>query len=143
MFGLSFEKLVLVALLAAMIIGPSRLPALAQRLADLIRGLRGLVDAARVRAETEVGLTADDWRSLDPRQYDPRRIVREALVPEPVVPAGVAPMAARARSAQVTGSSGHPRRLFAAASVPSVSAPPDADRGAESAPTDADRVDVG
>jgi sec-independent protein translocase protein TatB len=132
MFGLSFEKLVLVALLAAMIIGPSRLPAIAQRLADLIRGLRSLVDAARVRAEAEVGFTADDWRSLDPRQYDPRRIVREALVPETAV---VAPEPAaaktRARSTQITGSSGHPRRLFAAASVD------------QSAPTGGDRVDAG
>ncbi|WP_394280125.1 twin-arginine translocase TatA/TatE family subunit [Microbacterium sp.] len=86
MFGLSVEKLVLVAFLAAMIIGPSRLPALAQRLGELIRALRSIVDAARARAETEVGLTADDWRSLDPRQYDPRRIVREALVPDSAAP---------------------------------------------------------
>ncbi|WP_404448289.1 twin-arginine translocase TatA/TatE family subunit [Microbacterium marinum] len=117
MFGLSLEKLVLVAFVAAMIIGPSRLPALAQRLGELIRAFRSIVDAARARAETEVGLTADDWRSLDPRQYDPRRIVREALVPDSAAPepseeVADLPATPRARSTRVTGSSGHPRRLF-------------------------------
>jgi sec-independent protein translocase protein TatB len=48
----------------------------------MIRALRSIVDAARARAESEVGLTADNWRSLDPRQFDPRRIVREALLEE-------------------------------------------------------------
>ena len=117
MFGLSAEKLVLVAFLAAMIIGPRRLPALAQRLGELIRALRSIVDAARARAESEVGLTADDWRSLDPRQYDPRRIVREALLPDPAASEPGEEVAdpvttPRARSTRVTGSSGHPRRLF-------------------------------
>ncbi|HCJ49061.1 MAG TPA: hypothetical protein DHW40_07015 [Microbacterium sp.] len=122
MFGLSFEKFVLVAFLAAMIIGPGRLPALAQRLGELIRAVRGIVDAARARAESEVGLTADDWRSLDPRQYDPRRIVREALLPdsaasEPGEEVADPVAATRARSTRVTGSSGHPRRLFDPASA--------------------------
>lgn len=121
MFGLSFEKFVLVAFLAAMIIGPGRLPALAQRLGELIRALRSIVDAARARAESEVGLTADDWRSLDPRQYDPRRIVREAFLPEATEvkpePGAGSETTPRARSTRVTGSSGHPRRLFDPASA--------------------------
>ncbi len=69
MFGLTLEKLLLVGLIAAVVIGPQRLPAVVARLASLLRGLRATVDAARHRAATELGVPADvtEWRALDPR----------------------------------------------------------------------------
>lgn len=81
MFGLTAEKLIVVALVAALIIGPHRLPAYAERLASTIRAIRLFVQSARTAAEREMGATLDasEWRSLDPRQYDPRRIIRDAL----------------------------------------------------------------
>lgn len=81
MFGLTAEKLIVVALVAALIIGPHRLPAYAERLASTIRAIRLFVQSARIAAEREMGTTLDpsEWRSLDPRQYDPRRIIRDAL----------------------------------------------------------------
>ena len=80
MFGLTVEKLFLVALLAAVIIGPRRLPEYARRLGGLIRRLTVLAGDAARRAEQETGVAAirQDWTALDPRQYDPRRIIREA-----------------------------------------------------------------
>ncbi|HPU13781.1 MAG TPA: hypothetical protein PLQ19_08310 [Aeromicrobium sp.] len=80
MFGLSFEKLLLVAIVAGVVIGPQRLPAYAQRLAEIVRSLRAFADAARVQAERELWLPVDrsEMDTLDLRQYDPRRIVREA-----------------------------------------------------------------
>lgn len=86
MFGLTLEKLLLVGLIAAVVIGPQRLPAVVARLASLLRALRGMVDAARHRAATELGVPADatEWRALDPRRYDPRRIIAEALAAPPV-----------------------------------------------------------
>lgn len=87
MFGLTLEKLLLVGLIAAVVIGPQRLPAVVARLTSLLRALRGVVDAARHRAATELGVPADatEWRALDPRRYDPRRIIAEALAAPPVV----------------------------------------------------------
>jgi sec-independent protein translocase protein TatB len=76
MFGLTAEKLFVVALLAAVIIGPRRLPEYAARLGALVR--RATVLAAETRNRVAQESDAVDWRSLDPRQYDPRRIIREA-----------------------------------------------------------------
>jgi sec-independent protein translocase protein TatB len=92
MLGLSFEKLLVVALIVGFIIGPDRLPLYAGRLAEFVRTMRGRSEAAQARVKRELGDDFDvaEWKHLDPRQYDPRRIIREALaedddpVPSPV-----------------------------------------------------------
>lgn len=80
MFGLTIEKLFLVALIAAVIIGPRRLPEYARRLSVLVRRVTLLAGDAARRAEQEAGVTSirQEWTALDPRQYDPRRIIRDA-----------------------------------------------------------------
>ncbi|MCU1570849.1 MAG: Sec-independent protein translocase TatB [Naasia sp.] len=90
MFGLTFEKLLLIGVLAVLLLGPDRLPHYASQLAKLVRSLKNLADGAKERMRDEMGPEFDevDWKKLDPRQYDPRRIIREALVedtPAPVV----------------------------------------------------------
>ncbi|MBZ5738618.1 hypothetical protein [Nocardioides mangrovi] len=131
MFGLTFEKLFLVAIIAGVVIGPQRLPVYAAKLAETIRALRGFVEDSRTRAETELGVTRAEWESLDLRQYDPRRVVRDALreppaaaatdpEPEPdeeadaPLDAALLAEASRVRPGQqyvVTGSAAHPRRV--------------------------------
>ncbi|WP_152348459.1 twin-arginine translocase TatA/TatE family subunit [Brevibacterium sp. CFH 10365] len=106
MFGLNFEKMIIVGVIAAIIIGPRRLPHCAQKLGELVRLLRVQVDTARTRATESMG--AEDWQTLDPRQYDPRRIIREAL-DEPSRP----PTEAGGRYV-ISGSSGHPRKRLVA-----------------------------
>lgn len=88
-FGLTFDKLLIILVIAVFLIGPDRLPALATQLARLVKTLRGFADGARDRMREEMGPEFDevDWRKLDPRQYDPRRIIREALLDEVVPPA--------------------------------------------------------
>lgn len=119
MFGLTFEKLFLVGIVAAVVIGPQRLPLYAQRLGEYVRAVRRFVDQARADAGVE------EWRSdsYDPRRYDPRRIVREAWDERPDVRAPAEPtsfdpevlaQAERIRPGQrylVTGDSAHPRRV--------------------------------
>ncbi|MWC00367.1 Sec-independent protein translocase TatB [Agromyces seonyuensis] len=85
MFGLTFEKLLLIGIVAAFLIGPSRLPEAAAWLKRAVRKLRDFADDTTAKVRDEVGddLGDLDWRKLDPRQYDPRRIVREALLDEP------------------------------------------------------------
>jgi sec-independent protein translocase protein TatB len=84
-FGLTFDKLLIIAVIAVFLIGPDRLPGYAAQLARLVKSLRSLADGAKDRMREEMGPEFDevDWKKLDPRQYDPRRIIREALVDEP------------------------------------------------------------
>ena len=58
MFGLSFEKLFLVAIVAGLVIGPQRLPLYAHRLAELIRSFRTFVEHVTLR--TLVAMLGDD-----------------------------------------------------------------------------------
>lgn len=80
-FGLTFEKLLLIGVIAVFLLGPDRLPGYAAKLAQLIRSLRDMARGAKDRMRDEMGPEFDDvdWSAYDPRQYDPRRIVREAL----------------------------------------------------------------
>jgi len=110
MFGLTFEKLFLVAIVAGLVIGPQRLPIYTHRLAELIRSVRSFVDASKARADLE---------ALDVRQYDPRLIVRKALTEpataQPADEADLEEQASRVRPGQkylVTGGSAHPRRIL-------------------------------
>ncbi|WP_166874238.1 MULTISPECIES: sec-independent translocase [unclassified Salinibacterium] len=105
MFGLTFEKLLILGILAVFLLGPERLPYYAGKLGELIRQLRRMADGAKDRMREEMGPEFDDvdWKKLDPRQYDPRRIVREALMDDDgpatstAAPAVVAPAAATIR----------------------------------------------
>jgi sec-independent protein translocase protein TatB len=81
-FGLTFEKLLIIGLIAVFLLGPERLPHYAGQLAKLVRNLRDMANGAKDRMREEMGPDFDDvdWKKLDPRQYDPRRIIREALL---------------------------------------------------------------
>lgn len=87
-FGLTIEKLLLIGVIAAFIVGPERLPRYAEALANFTRRARDWVTSARTRVREEMGEDFDDvdWKTLDPRQYDPRRIIREALLDDAPVP---------------------------------------------------------
>jgi sec-independent protein translocase protein TatB len=80
-FGINGSEVIVLIIVAAVVLGPERLPDYAQQLARLIRQLRRMAQGAQEQIRTELGPEFDevDWRRLDPRQYDPRRIVREAL----------------------------------------------------------------
>jgi len=80
-FGLTFDKLLLIAVLALLLIGPDRIPQYARRLGEWARRARDYLGGARERMREEMGPEFDDidWKQLDPRRYDPRRIIREAL----------------------------------------------------------------
>jgi sec-independent protein translocase protein TatB len=113
MFGLTFEKLIIIGVVAAFVIGPERLPHYASVLAKFVRQLRDFTNGAKTRMKEEMGPDFDEveWKKLDPRQYDPRRIIRDALLEDPVeatTPAPVKPSATMAAGAAATaaGSAG-------------------------------------
>jgi sec-independent protein translocase protein TatB len=80
-FGINPSEFIVLLAVAAVVLGPERLPEYAQQLARLVRELRRMAQGASAQVRDELGPEFDDidWRKLDPRQYDPRRIVREAL----------------------------------------------------------------
>ena len=90
-FGLTFEKLLIISVIAVFLLGPERLPGYAAKFAQLIRSLRDMARGAKDRMRDEMGPEFDDvdWQKLDPRQYDPRRIIREALLDDSPDPAPV------------------------------------------------------
>lgn len=79
---MTFEKLLLIGVIAVFLLGPDRLPYYASQLARFVKGARAFADSAKDRMREELGPDFDDvdWKKLDPRQYDPRRIIREALI---------------------------------------------------------------
>ena len=125
-FGLTFEKLLIIAVIAVFLLGPERLPGYAAKFAQLIRSLRDMARGAKDRMRDEMGPEFDDvdWQKLDPRQYDPRRIIREALLdddapdPAPVIkppaPAAAATVAAVSTPAIVSASAVDRGRRIAA-----------------------------
>lgn len=96
MGGLTFDKLLIILVIALVVLGPERLPYYAQKLGELVKGLKRMADGAKDRVKDEMGDEFDevDWKQLDPRQYDPRRIIRDALWEEQN-----SPEARRARAA--------------------------------------------
>jgi sec-independent protein translocase protein TatB len=81
MFGIGAEKFVVLLIIGALVLGPSKLPEYAAMLGRLVREIRRMASGARERLNEELGPDFQDldWGQMDPRKYDPRRIIREAL----------------------------------------------------------------
>lgn len=81
MFGINGGEFLVILLVAAIVIGPTRLPRYAEQLARLTKQARRFLQDAKERVGDELGdeVKDIDWEALDPRKYDPRRIVRDAL----------------------------------------------------------------
>ena len=100
-FGYDMEKFLLLLVVAALLIGPERLPRYAEALARFTKRAREWFAGARTRVKEEMGEDFDEveWRKLDPRQYDPRRIIRDALLDDAPVPTVTAAAAGAAVTA--------------------------------------------
>lgn len=84
-FGLSFEKVVVLGVLAGLLLGPERLARIVSEGTRMLTQLRRRTDDARdaIRAELDPEFVDIDWQRLDPRRYDPRRIIADALLASP------------------------------------------------------------
>ena len=82
MFGINGGELLVLLVVAALVIGPERLPGYAEQLGQWVRRGRRFLRDAKARVDEELGDEVGDvdWAALDPRKYDPRRIVRDALL---------------------------------------------------------------
>lgn len=88
MLGLSADKILILVIVAAFLLGPTRIPLAAAWLGRAVRGVKALADGAKERAREELGdeFDAIEWQKLDPRRYDPRRIIAEALTDDSAQP---------------------------------------------------------
>lgn len=75
MFGIGFTELLIILVIALLVVGPERLPALARQLGSFVREIRKMYDQVREQARAEIGPEFDEFernlreiRSLDPRQ---------------------------------------------------------------------------
>ncbi|AYF98506.1 Sec-independent protein translocase family protein [Protaetiibacter intestinalis] len=112
-FGLTFDKILIILVIAVFLVGPERLPGYAAQLARLTRSLRDLANGAKDRMREEMGPEFDevDWAKLDPRKYDPRRIIRDALLDEDAAAPAIAGPAAAPRRGSATAYELRQRRL--------------------------------
>ncbi|MDR6865540.1 sec-independent protein translocase protein TatB [Microbacterium resistens] len=126
-FGLTFEKILLIGVIAGLLIGPERLPKYAATFSQFVRRAGEYMRGAKDKVREEVGPEINDldWRKLDPRQYDPRRIIRDALMDDtPPAPAAIAGagtaagVGAVAATSTVAATSATPPRVFSASEPP-------------------------
>lgn len=112
---ISGNELLVLLVLAAVLIGPERLPYYAQQLGSFVRQARRLVAGAKSQLKAELGPDFEDvdWSQFDPRRYDPRRIVQDALLEDGAPSSGQAGAPGRqvtpARPAEPPSSAPAPR----------------------------------
>ena len=76
MFGIGASELAVIALVAAVLFGPERLPELAKQAGQMVRHARQVTDRMRSELQTEAG---GEWAGLELRDLDPRAIVRRPI----------------------------------------------------------------
>ena len=76
MFGLSLEKLLILAVLALIIFGPDRLPKIAAQAGRALRDLRRIAESAK--ADLQEGL-GPEFHDFDINDLNPRHFVRKHL----------------------------------------------------------------
>ena len=96
MFDFGIDKMIVVAVLVGLIMGPERLRDLRHSLPQHIGRLHALYLQGRAHVVDELNELAPDWREYDPRQLHPRRILQDlnaaaAASAPPEVSSGVGP----------------------------------------------------
>ena len=77
MFDLGIDKMIVVAVLVGLIMGPDRLRELRRALPRHIGRLHALYQQGRAQVVDELDELAPDWREYDPRSLHPRRILND------------------------------------------------------------------
>ena len=76
MFDIGFWELVIIALVALVIVGPERLPELAQNTGRIIRKLRAFIQNAKREVEKELKL--DELNDLDESIHKVENLMKDA-----------------------------------------------------------------
>lgn len=79
MFDLSFLKLLVLGVVALVVFGPERLPAMASQAGRMLRELRRMAEGARSDLQDSLGTDLGDFDIAD---LNPRHFVRKHLIDE-------------------------------------------------------------
>jgi sec-independent protein translocase protein TatB len=79
-FDLNIEKIVVLAVIALIVLGPERLPGFAASAARLLRNLRRMAQDATADIREELG---PEFRDLDIAELHPRRLIQKHLLDDP------------------------------------------------------------
>ena len=77
MFDLDFSKLIVLGVVALIVFGPDRLPAMAAQAGRALRELRRMADGARSELQENLG---PEFSQLDLSELNPRHFVRKHLM---------------------------------------------------------------
>ena len=77
MFGIGLPELAVIALVAALFLGPDKLPDLARQAGAMARKAKRFSEAARDELREELG---PDYADLELRDLDPRTVVRKHII---------------------------------------------------------------
>ena len=115
------EEFLILIVIAAVVIGPERLPAYAEQLGRLVRQLKSMATGATKMVKEELGpdLGDIDLSQFDPRKYDPRRIVREALMEDILPLTKPAPRVAKVSAAAASRAAAAPTAAVASSAATS------------------------
>ncbi|EPD30914.1 twin-arginine translocase TatA/TatE family subunit [Gleimia europaea] len=83
-FSISGSEFLVILVVIMLVVGPSRMPAVAKGVTRIVKSTRLQLTKWRASLDDQMG---DDFKQvdltkLDPRQYDPRRLIREAVQEE-------------------------------------------------------------
>ena len=79
---LNFTKLLVLGVIALIVFGPDRLPAMAAQAGRAVRELRKLMDGAKSELQENLGPEFSQLSQLDLADLNPRRFVRKHLIEE-------------------------------------------------------------
>lgn len=85
-FDIGPEKLILLAFLALVLLGPDRLPQFARDAGRLLKALREVATGARTQLRDEIGPELAD---LDLRSLNPRTMITQAILGDDTAPGSV------------------------------------------------------
>lgn len=80
MFGMGPAEVGVIIVVALLVFGPDKLPAMAKQAGQLVRTVRQMAENAKNDLGREMG---QDLSSLNLRDLDPREVVRRSLLDEP------------------------------------------------------------
>ena len=78
--GLGWMEIGTIMVVAMVVFGPERLPALAKPAAQFVKMLRQMAQNAKAELASELG---DDFKDVSLRDLDPRVAIRDAMLAEP------------------------------------------------------------
>ena len=91
MFGMGFGEITAIVIIAVIVFGPDKLPALAKQAAGFVKMMRKMTTDAKAELRKELGDDFNDLGLNDLRSLDPRQMVRDALADDPTPAPAVAP----------------------------------------------------